>query len=86
MPNWCELLSPEKNIGEMQKMHLMQMLQPVITIEVAEVHSAVYVGNPRLLGRTDRGCFCLEYVIRNRWIALDVKKPLNAVNKNLTKE
>ena len=39
-----------------------------------------------LLGRTDRGCFCSEYVIRNRWIALDVKKPLNAVNKNLTKE
>ena len=60
MPDWCELLSPEKNIGEMQKMHLMQMLQPVITIEVAEVHSAVYVGNPRLSGRTDGGCFCEE--------------------------
>ena len=36
------------------------------------------------------GYFCLEkfshYVIRNRWIALDVKKLLNTVNKNFTNE
>ena len=49
-----------KNIGEMQKMHQVQMLQQVIAIEVVVVHSAVYVGNPRLLGRTDGGCFCWE--------------------------
>ena len=60
MPDWCKLLGPEKNIGEMQKMHLVQILQQVITVEVAVAHSAVYVGDPRSLGRTDGGCFCWE--------------------------
>ena len=44
MPNWCELLSPEKNIGEMQKMYLVQILQQVITVEVAVAHSAATLG------------------------------------------
>ena len=45
----------QPNIGEMQKMHLVQILQQVITVEVAVAHTAVYVGDPRSLGRTDGG-------------------------------
>ena len=52
--------SAQKNIGEMQKMHQVQMLQQVIAAEVAVAHSAVYVGNPRCQGGQTGGCFCWE--------------------------
>ena len=41
--------------AEMQKMNQVQILQQVITVEVAVAHTAVYVGDPRSLGRTDGG-------------------------------